>query len=304
MISIDYMYMSDKQDVLEEKGMPTLVCKDDCSGMMVAKVVPSKGIQVYAISSLVKFIKCLGYKKVICKSDNEPAILALKEAARKELDVQVVMEESAVGDHQGNGKAESAIRQVQGQFRAMKDALETRYGRRIEGDHRRIPWLMMHAVPVINRSPKGPDGLTAYRRWKGRKFNRNVAEFGQKVLYLQANSAGKNKLDVRWQEGVWLGIRDESGESVVGTATGVVKAKDFRRKRDHDLRWNVELFDEFKGQVYQPNAKYEQKFREVVTSMYRGAFEYVKKTWRRTATRPAVPDVKPQIAHMGHNEEC
>ena len=53
------MYMSDKQVVLEENGMPTLACKDDCSGMTVAKVVQSKGIQVYAISSLVKFIKSL-----------------------------------------------------------------------------------------------------------------------------------------------------------------------------------------------------------------------------------------------------
>ena len=60
MISIDYMYMNDKQEVEEEKGMPTLVCKDDRTGMMVAKIVPSKGMQVYAVSSLVKYIKSLG----------------------------------------------------------------------------------------------------------------------------------------------------------------------------------------------------------------------------------------------------
>mgnify|MGYP003349086866 CR=1 FL=1 len=80
-----------------------------------------------------------------------------------------------MGDHQGNGKVGSAIRQVQGQFRSMKDALETRYGRRIEGDHRCIPWLMMHAAAVVSRSRKGSDGLTAYRRWQGRKFNRDMA---------------------------------------------------------------------------------------------------------------------------------
>ena len=79
-----------------------------------------------------------------------------------------------------------------------------------------------------------------------------VAELGENVLYLQANSAGKHKFDVRWHEGIWLGIRDESGESVVGTPEGVVKAKDFRRKRDHDERWNVSRFDVFRGVPWEP----------------------------------------------------
>ncbi len=36
---------------------------------------------------------------MILKSDNEPAILALKEAMRRETSVEIVMEESLVGDH-------------------------------------------------------------------------------------------------------------------------------------------------------------------------------------------------------------
>ena len=45
------------------------------------------------------------------------------------------MEEVPVGDHQANGLAENAIKNVQGQFRVIKDALESRHGRRIDGEH-------------------------------------------------------------------------------------------------------------------------------------------------------------------------
>ena len=53
-------------------------------------------------------------------------------------------------------------------------------------------------------------------------------------MYLPALSAGRDKFDVRWREGVWLGIRAESGESIIGTNEGVVKARDFRRKPEND----------------------------------------------------------------------
>ena len=89
--------------------------------------------------------------------------------------------------------------------------------------------------------------MTAFRRWKGRDFNRYVAEFGECVWYLKSGSAGTNKFDPRWYEGVWLGVRDETGEAIVGTKDGVVKRRDFRRKPIVDDRWDVKKFDEFRG---------------------------------------------------------
>ncbi len=68
------------------------------------------------------------------KSDNEPAILALKEAVRRERRGDCVMEEVPVGDHQANGLAENAVKNTQGQFRVIKDALESRHGSRVDGD--------------------------------------------------------------------------------------------------------------------------------------------------------------------------
>ncbi len=186
------------------------------------------------------------------KSDNEPAILALKETVRKETDVEIVTEESPVGDHQANRLAENAVKNVQWQFRVMKDALESRHCRRIEGEHPAVPWLVMHAAAVINKGRKHVEGFTPYRRWKRREFTRPLAEFGECVWYTPALWAGRDKLDSTWRGGVWLGVKLESGESIIGTSEGVVKARGFRRKPEKGGRWKVEDFDKFVGAPWEP----------------------------------------------------
>ncbi len=60
-------------------------------------------------------------------------------------------------------------------------------------------------------------------------------------------SAGKNKFDVRWMDGVWPGIKLEGGESIAGVADGVAKARDFRRKPEDGGRWSNGGIDGFKG---------------------------------------------------------
>ena len=83
-IGIDYMYMHSEQEKEEEKGMPLVVAKDNMTKMTMARVVPSKELDSYAVETVKRMVERLGYKKVIMKSDREPAILALKEAVRRE----------------------------------------------------------------------------------------------------------------------------------------------------------------------------------------------------------------------------
>ena len=75
----------------------------------------------------------------------------------------------------------------------------------------------------------GRDGMTAYRRLKGRNFRREVCEFGECIWYLKPTSRGL-KLQSRWGGGIWLGVRDESNEAYVGTPEGVLKVRTIRRK--------------------------------------------------------------------------
>ena len=49
------------------------------------------------------------------------------------------------------------------------------------------------------------------------------------MWYLKLKSVGKHKADVRWKEGVWLGIRDQSEEAYIGAEQGVIKVRSVRR---------------------------------------------------------------------------
>ena len=97
--------------------------------------------------------------------------------------IELVTEESPEYDSKANGEIERAIQMVQGQFRAMKDGLEARYGVRIAGDHECIPWLVAHASDSVTRFHVYKDGRSGYHNWKGRKFNKEVVEFGQCIMF-------------------------------------------------------------------------------------------------------------------------
>ncbi len=79
-------------------------------------------------------IEQLGYKKVVLRGDSEPAILALRDAIRKESYVEIVLEEVASGEHQAHDMVES-VKNLEGQLRFIKDALESRRERRLDGEH-------------------------------------------------------------------------------------------------------------------------------------------------------------------------
>ncbi len=138
-VSLDYTHMPSEQEKEEEKGMPIIVVKNDKTKLVMAKVVPNKGVQEYAVEVVRKFVEQSGYSKVYMMSDNERAILATMEAVRRETSVEIVMEKSLVGYHQAKGVVENAVMIAQGQFRVLKDALESRINRRVEGDHRAVP---------------------------------------------------------------------------------------------------------------------------------------------------------------------
>ena len=152
------------------------------------------------------------------RSDQEPAILALKSEVRRTSDVEIVPEMSPVGESQSNGGAERAVRTMKGQFRTLKEALDSRYNDRIPANHAVLSWMPRHAAATVTRYQVGKDGKTAYERLKGKKFRKGVAEFGETVWFLKARSRGTTGLAGRWGEGIWPGIRDESGEAIVGTA--------------------------------------------------------------------------------------
>jgi len=109
-VSIDYMFLGNKG---EEKGSPILAGIDAKSGTMFAQLVPEKGVHSYAVKRLSQEIKRMGYTKIILKSDQEPAIVALKNAVRNLKESEIIPEESPAYEHQSNGTIESAINRIE-----------------------------------------------------------------------------------------------------------------------------------------------------------------------------------------------
>ena len=99
----------------------------------------------------------------------------------------------------------------------------------------------------------GTDGKTAYQRVRGRSCKTPIAKFGERVLYKEMKD-GKStaaKIDSTWHSGIWLGLKGRTGEHIVGTSEGVVKAYTVRR-RSEDERWSVEEVNGMKGTPSQP----------------------------------------------------
>ena len=129
-----------------------------------------------------------------------------------------------MGDSQANVDVERAIRTVQGQVTTMKNVLGSKYKTDFGEKHALIPRLVSCASSIINKFTIDAGGATARERCPGRKFNRQLPEFGERVMFhktLPKKSGGK--LKPRWESGVYLGINETSQELIGaprGAATG------------------------------------------------------------------------------------
>ena len=127
LLAADYCFLGDSDD--EEKAT-TLVAVLYPSRAILATVVPAKGPDSNAVARLATFIKESGYAQIVYKSDQEPSIRALFEAAFQASTregilhnpklVQMTPEASSVGESQSNGKAENAVRRVEDLVRTIQ----------------------------------------------------------------------------------------------------------------------------------------------------------------------------------------
>ena len=258
-ISWDYFYMNDDENKAnneedeESDDTPIVAWHDSNSKATMCYAVPNKGECEYAIiRGMTDVNEVLGYNKMIFKGDQEPALRTMMKRIKMMSGEQCVMEQSPVGESQSNGAIEGSIKIMQGQFRTMRADLETCYKRAIPRTHQCMAWLVRHVGGTMFRESLGTDGMTAYKRIKGREFTKEIIKFGECVWYMRPKSKGKAKAMPRWESGVWSGIRDESGEYIIGTEKGYIKVRTVRRKGSEEERWNWEEFDRTRGLPWEP----------------------------------------------------
>ena len=121
-------------------------------------VVPSKATNMvnFVAERLVEDIVCLGDSRVIVRTDNEPALVALVGDALGGLQIQqldsAAAEGSAPYDPQTAGAAEVSVRNFKSQVRAMHPTPDRFMGKHVPVNHPLIAGLVEHAAFVREKT--------------------------------------------------------------------------------------------------------------------------------------------------------
>ena len=91
------------------------------------------------------WLRDLGWKRLLLRSDNERALLAFLRASTSSLEgVEVIEQASPEGDHAANGLAQVGVREVKAQTRVLKSHLEERLKRQLDWSEPLATWLVRH----------------------------------------------------------------------------------------------------------------------------------------------------------------
>ena len=141
-IHIDYFFMGQK----EEDVLPMLAVRLKPTRVLAGTTVSAKSDVRDAVEFLKAVIFRSGCKRLLFKSDNEPAILKLKERVMQEMPmIEVVPEQSPVGDHEANCIAERAVQELEKQIRVVKSDMDAKFKMKLPGDHPLVAWIASFA---------------------------------------------------------------------------------------------------------------------------------------------------------------
>ena len=235
--SFDYCFPGDEKG----KKLTVLVGRERVTGMTMASVVPVKGTSgQFAVMRVLEFIAECGATEteVVLKSDQEPAIEALMADVVKTRGAAItVVERSPVGSSGSNGIVERGVQSVEGVLRTLRSACEERLGVKIEPEEKLLIFMAEYAAYLINRREVGKDGKTAYERCRGKRASVLAVEFGEKLLWKVRPKHKLEKLNARWEFGVFVGVKAASGEIWVATKEGLQAVRSVRRLPLED-RWD------------------------------------------------------------------
>ena len=224
------------------EGAKILVARELVSKATFAHVVQHKGLgdDGFAAECLVKDVEWLGFTRIMLRSDNEPAIVALLKAALKTIRVNIEHVEQIGEEHpperdpQANGAIENAVGSVKGLMRTQPLALESRLGHKVPPEHPIMAWLAQHTAFGLTTRIKGDDGQTAYERIRMRPFATRMLEFGELCRHkLNTRDAQQNgTFAARWGQGIFLGIDKMTGRYIIWDSEKIVQARSVQRMPD------------------------------------------------------------------------
>ena len=232
-VQFDFCYFT---SLGEQKTTPILTGIDVETGMAMAVVVSNKTQDFnYHVQCIQSFLMECGrvqavLSNTVVQSDQEEHLISLLKATAAKLGNNITVRQSPAYSSQSQGSVERFHRTLMGQVRTMKAQLEANYDISITSQHPIMPWLVRHAVYLLNRYATHADGNTSfYRRWN-KEHRTPLCEFGETVLYQLPNVKDLPKLENRFLPAIWLGKDTATGETLLGIATKVIRARTIKRQ--------------------------------------------------------------------------
>ena len=248
-IGVDYGHLTSKGD---PDRPHFLVGRSNKSGDTYATGVPHKGPgEPWLVEEFIDWLDSLGYNKISIRCDKESSIGAwAKEVKRLRIE-ETIIEPAITGDPKTNGMAECAVKEVKGVMRSIIDHIESHCGDKLQSDDVIIMWIIKHAALMISRYKVGSDGMTPYERTKGKKASQPMVCIGERVLFMPLKAARGDKMDVRFEYGIYVGTSFVNSEHYVATEGGVIRTRTIRRLPMED-RWKIESIRSIKGTPWAP----------------------------------------------------
>ena len=320
--AFDYLFIGKdglairRQDLTElrnEVAVKILIARDTRGKAAFAHVIPRKGVDEdhYSVDVLVKDVQWLGFREIVLKSDNEPAILNLLNHALTEIRIdtkmdQITEEHPTVYDPSGNGDVEAAVKQFQGVLRTNKRDLEKRMGAKVPVEHPLFGWLVEYCAFIINIRIMGKDGITAFARVRRKSFAKRLIPFGELVLvHMPRMSPERQKqgvLEPRAIKGVILGYGRQSHSYAV-YVDGEIKYVRSVARLPLSRRWQVDALQDVAVTVQDQHLRRGAKAVPFTDREAPRADEHgYKRAPRRLELRQA--DFDPTMGGFGWTEHC
>ena len=274
-VSLDYCFMTPEE--IEQDMRAILVMYDHSKHGLWALPVSRNGAQEEVVNWIAAKLEESGYGgvQVTLKSDQEPAMISLKQAVAVKRKAETPLIEFSVRESKSNGRIERAIRKWQSQFRTIRHHVESRLGEKLENDSPIIEWMVVWVADAISKYSVKDNGRTTYEMITQHSVKHKVVGFAEKVDYMMKISSGKRNAcsNEKTGTGYFIGIVNRNTQYLVATKDGIVTRSTVRRYPDEQA--------------------YHKECKDIVKVMYS---EYIKDGAR---TVPLTVSTPPAMAGPG-----
>jgi hypothetical protein len=257
-VSVDYGVVGERTaDEAEDDAKRTiLVVKVEGCGAIMARCVKGKGrADPFAVKWLLDQLRRLGLGQVVLQADGEPAQRGyikdvIEEAARASA-LGIAAAHTPPHDHQSNGGVEKAVRDVKDLVRSLRSSLMSRVGP-VALESPVFEWLTLWAAELLTAARVGHDGMTAFRRLRGRPWEPSLAVFGEQVLARRPRALEQGDMEPRWDQVTYLGSRWGTAEHWIADEDGTARLVRAIRRKPMQERWSAERLARITGLPDEP----------------------------------------------------